>query len=394
MQGRAQRYRYSEAVSGEDLVNGLEVGDTSAVAVARSSGGDTLGLGARVERTARVTGLGADVGLSETSDTALSVVDSRAQGADGTAEDTSGGTGTADAGASGGGGASRDGNGATTVVVYDTLVGVSAGGTDEGVVVSGEGRTTEGSSAGTTGGGCSGAGSTAVTSGDETGGDRETDRASAATVDEVCVTTTDGGKDGWQGLNSLDLVLTLDKTGLLGEVSSLGTAAGKRLEHKLVRGDIDVVGGDAAGSLLRSLAKGGDVHLVESFLGVLELLKGSVNDERLCASGGDIRGQGLVGNGDTEVTVNEPSTSERGAGSSAELLDDIGGLELTSNTGVGLSSVKSKVALHGSQDLGVEGVGSGGRGAIYNGQEDCESSEEAVDLHDGGIENETEEARL
>jgi len=61
---------------------------------------------------------------------------------------------------------------------------------------------------------------------------------------------------------------------------------------------------------------------------------------------------------------------------------------------MGLSSVKSKVALHGSQDLGVEAVGGGSRGAIDDGQEDCKSSEEAVDLHDCGTEDETEEARL
>jgi len=224
----------SEAVGGENLVDGLEVGDTSAVAVARSTGSDTLGLGARVPRTARVTGLGADIGLSETSDTSLGVVNGCAKGADGAAEDSGGGAGTADATASGGGGAARDGDGATAVVVDDTLVGVAAGAANEGVVVSGEGRTAEGSDDSTTGSRGRSAGSTAVASGDETSGDRETDGASAATVNEVGVTTADGSEDGWEGLNSLDLVLTLDETGLLGEVSSLGAAAEKRLKHKLV----------------------------------------------------------------------------------------------------------------------------------------------------------------
>jgi hypothetical protein len=99
----------SKAVGRQNLVHGLEVSYSAALAVARASGRDTLGLSARVERTARVTGLGAHVGLGESSDTALRVVDGCAQGADSTAVDTSGGAGAADAGSGGGGGAAGHG---------------------------------------------------------------------------------------------------------------------------------------------------------------------------------------------------------------------------------------------------------------------------------------------
>ena len=83
----------SETVSGKNLVDGLEVSHTAALAVTRATGGDTLGLGTRVERTARVTGLGADIGLGEASDTALGVAHGRTNGADGVAVDTGGGAG-------------------------------------------------------------------------------------------------------------------------------------------------------------------------------------------------------------------------------------------------------------------------------------------------------------
>ena len=52
-------------------------------------------------RTAGVTGLGADIGLGEASNTALSVGDGSSQSANGTAVDTSGGAGAADVGSGG-----------------------------------------------------------------------------------------------------------------------------------------------------------------------------------------------------------------------------------------------------------------------------------------------------
>lgn len=56
-------------------------------------------------RTAGVTGLGADIGLGESSNTALSVGDGSSQSANGTAVDTSGGAGAADTGSSSASGA-------------------------------------------------------------------------------------------------------------------------------------------------------------------------------------------------------------------------------------------------------------------------------------------------
>ena len=95
----------SKTVGRQNLINGLEVGCSTTATVAGASGGDTLSLGARVEGAARVTGLSADTGLSEASDTSLRVRDGRAQGADGAAEDTGGGAGTTDTCSSGDGGA-------------------------------------------------------------------------------------------------------------------------------------------------------------------------------------------------------------------------------------------------------------------------------------------------
>lgn len=94
-----------KTVGRENLVDGLEVGDATAVAVARASRSNTLGLSAGVERAARVAGLSAHTGLGETSHTSFSVIDGCAEGADSAAEDASGGAGAADAGSSGRGGA-------------------------------------------------------------------------------------------------------------------------------------------------------------------------------------------------------------------------------------------------------------------------------------------------
>ena len=124
----------SEAVGRQNLVNGLEVGCATTVTVAGASGSDSLGLGARVEGTARVTGFGADTGLGEASDTSFSVGDGRAQGADGAAEDTSGGAGAADACSRGGSGAARYGKCTTAVVVDSACEGISTATADVAVV--------------------------------------------------------------------------------------------------------------------------------------------------------------------------------------------------------------------------------------------------------------------
>jgi hypothetical protein len=370
----------SETVSGQNLVDGLEVSHTAALAVTRATGGDTLGLGARVERTARVTGLGADVGLGEASDTALCVGHRRANGADGVAVDTSGGAGAADAGADGGGGAAGDGDGSTAVVVDAALEGVAGATADVAVVVAGERGSREGSDGSTSRGGGSRAGGTAVAGRDEASGDRETDRAASRVVDVVSVTTADGGEGGGQSINDLDLELGLLEAGALGQVSSLSGAVLEGLKDELVGGNVDPVGGDSSGSTLFALAKGGiEVHRVKLLLGILELRDRSVNLDCLGASSSDLRGQGVVSDGDVKVAIDEPSTGKARLG--LELVNDLGGLELAGNTNVSLLGIKSQVALHGSQDRRVEAVGSGGRGAIDDGQEGRDGSEECGDLH-------------
>ena len=369
-----------KTVSGQNLVDGLEVSDTAAVAVTRATGGDTLGLGTRVERTARVTGLGADVGLGEASDTALGVGHGRSNGADGVAVDTGGGAGAADAGADGGGGAAGDGDGSTAVVVDTALEGVAGATADVAVVVAGERRTREGSDGGTSRGGGGGAGGTAVTGGDKASGDGETDRAAGRVVDVISITTADGGEGGGQGINDLDLELGLLEAGALGQVGSLSGAVLEGLKDELVGGNVDPVGGDTSGSALLALAKGGiEVHSVKLLLGILKLGDRSVNLDCLGASSGDLRGQGIVSDGDVKVAIDEPSTGK--ARLSLELVDDLSGLELAGNTNVSLLGIKSQVALHGSQDRRVEAVGSGGRGAIDDRQEGRDGSEECGDLH-------------
>lgn len=325
----------SKTVSGQNLVDGLEVSYTAALAVTRATGGDTLGLGTRVERTARVTGLGADVGLGETSDTALGVGYRGANGTDGVAVDTSGGAGAADAGADGGGGAARDGDGSTAVVVDAALEGVAGATADVAVVVAGERGTREGSDGSTSRGGGSRAGGTAVAGRDEASGDGETDRAASRVVDVVSVTPADGGEGGGQSINDLDLELGLLEAGALGQVSSLSGAVLEGLKDELVGGNVDPVGSNSSGSALFALAKGSiEVHRVKLLLGILELGDRSVNLDCFGASSSDLRGQGLVSDGDVKVAIDEPSTGKARLG--LELIDDLGGLELAGNTNVSL----------------------------------------------------------
>jgi hypothetical protein len=68
------------------------------------------------------------------------------------------------------------------------------------------------------------------------------------------------------------------------------------------------------------------------------------------------------------------------------LFDDFGGLKLAGDTSMSLLSVQSQVALHGSQDGGVELLSGLSRGAIDDGQEDREGSEEFGELHGEGSE--------
>lgn len=123
-----------ETVGGQDLVNGLEVGNSTAGAVTRASRGDTLGLGARVPGTSRVTGLSADIGLSKTSNAALRVVDSGAESANSSAVDTGGGSRAANASSDGGSSAARNSDGTAGVVVDGARECVPAAATDVAVV--------------------------------------------------------------------------------------------------------------------------------------------------------------------------------------------------------------------------------------------------------------------
>lgn len=222
---------------------------------------------------------------------------------------------------------------------------------------------------------------------DETGGDGKPDRAASTAVDEIGVATTDSSEDGRHALDGLDLVVNLSEAGLLGHLSGLGFAAGNCLKHELVGSDVDVVGGDTACGLL-ALA-GGEFHGVDGSLGRLKLLDGSVDEHGSGTGISNGGSQSCVSDGNAELAVLEPSTTESGAGRALECLDDVGGSDLTGNTSVSLSGVESKIALHGSQNVGVKSVGGGSGSAIDDGQEDCQSSEERVELHIEGLERST-----
>lgn len=375
-----------ETVGRQDLVDGLEVGGAAGAAVPRASGGDTLGLATGVERTARVTGLGADVCLGEAGDTALGVVDGRAQGADGAAVDAGGGAGSADGSASRGGGAACDGDVGTTVRVDDALEGGAAYASDVAVVVSGEGGAREGAQGRAGAGGGGAACGTAVAGRDEAGGDGEADGAAGCPVDVVGVTSADGGHGGGHALDGADLELAGDEADLLGEGLGVGGAAGEGLEDELVGGNVDVVGSNARGvGVLRGGQGGGlvDVDAVEGSLGLLEL-GGAVGDDDGGGTGsGDVSGQGLVSDGDVEglAVLRCPGTGEGAAGRGLEGLDGLGGGDVAGNTGVSLLAVQSQVALHGGHDLRVQVLRGLGGGTVGDGQNGREEGDELGQLH-------------
>lgn len=372
----------SEAVAGQDGVEGLEVSGAASPAVTRASGGDTLGLGAGVVGTARVTGLGANASLGEASDTTLSVVDGGTEGADGTTVDTGGGTGAADAGSNGGNSASGDGKVTLAVAVNGSGEGVSAGSADVGHVAAGEDGAGEGSKGGTAGGGSRSTSTTAVASSDEAGGDREANGASGASVDEVGVATTDGDEGLRHLLNGANLKLALGETDLSGQSLGMGGAVSKRLQDELVGLDVDVVGSDAGcGAGLETL----NVQVVKSQLSLLKLREAVGQDSGDGASSGHLLGQGLVSDTDVDglAVIGHPSTGEGVTDGAAKLLDDVGGLDLTGDTSSGLLGVQAQVALHGLENLGVEAFGSLSGCTVGNGQGDCQEGEEFGELHVG-----------
>lgn len=206
-----------EAVGRQNLVDGLEVSNTTASAVAGASRGDTLGLGTGVVWPARVTGLSADGGLGKTGDTSFGVGDRRTKSADSTAVDTAGGAGAADAGAGGRRGAARYGKVTRAVSVNVAVEGGSADSADVAHVgVAREDRGREGSQRGTAAGGSRATSGTAVAGRNETSCDRESDGATGSSVDDVGVATNDGGEGGGHRVNCAHLELRCGETDLGG----------------------------------------------------------------------------------------------------------------------------------------------------------------------------------
>lgn len=368
-----------KAVGREDGVHGLEVSSSASAAVARSTGGDTLSLGTRVERTARVTRLSADGGAGKATDGALSVVDSDAVLTDSTAVDTGGGARAADGSTDSSDSAARDGEGAASVVVDAALEGVAGAGADPGVVVAGEGGAGEGSERGTAGGGGGGTDTAAVAGGDETGGNGETDGAARAATDEVGITTADGGEGLGEVLNSVDLELGLSETNLSSQGLGLGSALGKGLKDNLVGLNIDVPGGNAGGRALDGGLLGEEG--VKSLLGLLELGE-AVGDNDGGGTGSlDLLDEGLISDGDADAlaVVSEPGAGESLASGALQGLDDIGRVELASDASVGLLRVEAEVALHGLEHVGVKAGGGG-----HKGRGGGNEAEELGELHCDG----------
>lgn len=392
----------SEAVGGQDLVHRLEVSGTTRPAVARATGGDTLGLGTRVERAARVAGLSAHVGASQTRDTALGVVDSHTEAANSAAVDASGGAGAADGGANSGRSGARDGQGAAIVVVDAALQGVSTARANPGHVgAAGEDGAGEGAEGRPASGGGRRARAAAVAGGDEAGGDGETNGAARAAADEVGITTTDGSEGGGHLLDGADLELRVDEADLASETLGLGGAALKRLEDDLVGDDVDVPSGDTGAGL--SGAQGaegcrGGVEAVELGLGLLELGEGVSHDGRRGARSRDSVDKRLVGDGNVDgvAIISNPGTGESRAGSGLEAVDHLDGGDLASNAGGGLRFVQPQVAPHGLEDLRMQAAGDLGGGTVGQGEDSGQEAEEGGDLHDGcGLEGDgkQEEAR-
>lgn len=376
-----------KTVGGQDFVDGLEVSGTTSVAVAATTGSDTLSLATGVERAARVTGLGADTGPGEASDTSLRVVDSRAGALDGAARDTSGGTGAADAGTDGGDSAAGDAQGALAVAVDGAAEGVSAGSADVGHVgAAREDGAGESSERGAGGGGGASTGAATMACGDEPGGDGEADGAPGRAADEVRNAALDGGEGGRHFLDGLDLELGLGETDLRGEFLGTSGAAGDCLEDDLVGSDIDVPRGDTL-SWGRRDPLGGvglvDDQLVKLGLGLLKAGSAVGHDGWGGASSGDLGGQGLVSDTDVDgvAVVSDPSTGERGAGGGAQVLDNVDGGKFPGNTSSCLAGVESQVALHGSQELRVEVGRRSSRSGVDEGQEGCQKPDVLGDTH-------------
>lgn len=335
-----------EAVGGQNLVDGLEVGRAAGGAVAGTSRGDTLGLATGVERSTRVTGLGADVRLGEAGDTTLAVVDGRAQGADSATVDTGGGAGTADAGADGRCGAASDGDVGAAVCVDDAREGGSADGADVAHVgAAWEDGAGEGSERRTAAGGSRAACGATVASRDEASGDREADGATGTSVDQVGIAAADGGEGGGHGLNGLHLELALSETDLGGEGLGVGGAAGQSLQDELVGGDVDVVSRDAGcvGGVRGSEGAGLlDVHGVKSLLSLLKLGEAVGNDSRGGTSSGDLIGEGSVSDGNVDGAIlGDPSTTESGTRRGGQSLDDLAVGDVPGDTSGGLLSIKA-----------------------------------------------------
>lgn len=368
-----------KAVCREDGVQGLEVSSTTSTAVARATGGNTLSLGTRVERTTRVTRLSADGGTSKAADSALGVVDSNAILTDSTTVDTSGRTGAADGSTNSSNTAARDGEGAASIVVNAALESVARAGADPSVVGAGKGGAGKGSERSTTGGGGRGTSTATVASGDETGGDGKTNGAARAATDEVGVTTADSGEGLREVLNRVDLELGLSETNLSSQGLSLGGAVSKGLKDNLVGLNIDVPGGNAGGRALNGGLLGEEG--VKSLLGLLELGEAVGDNDRGGTGSLDLLGKGLISDGDANAlaVVSEPGAGKSLASGALQGLDDIGRVELASDAGVGLLGVKAEVALHGLEHVGVKAGGGG-----HKGRGDGNEAEELGELHCDG----------
>lgn len=331
--------------------------------------------------------------MGEAGDTSFGVVDRRAQRANCAAEDTGGGAGTADAGSDAGRGAARHRQVTRAIAVDGATEGGSTDSADVAHVgAAREDRTREGAQRRTAGGGDRRTRGTTVASRNEARRDREADRAPEALVDDVGTAALDRGEGGRHRLNCFHLELGRGEPDLRGQRLGMGGAAGESLNDELVGGDIDVVRcnarlGRARGEGLRL----GDIHVVKRQLGLFKLGEAVGHDYRRGASSGYLGGQGFVSDTDIErgAVLGDPSAGERVARRAAQLLDDLGGLEVPGDTSSGLLGVQPQVALHGVQDLRVE-AGRGLRGCtVGKGQDDCQEGEESSELHDWRSEDKT-----
>ncbi|VUC27440.1 unnamed protein product [Clonostachys rosea] len=344
----------------------------------RTTSRDTLSLGTGVVGTAGVTGLGADTGLGETGDTTLGVADGDAKSANGTAVDTSGRAGAADAGSNGRGGATRHGEATAAVVVDVAPEGGSADSADVAHVgATREDGTREGSQGLTTGGGGRSADAAAVTSGNKASGDGKANRATSASVDVVSVTALDRGESCRERVNDADFKLRLGESNLCGQLGGMGGA------DELVGHNVHVVRGNAR--LGRGVVNAGlfNVQVVKRQLGLFKLGEAVGQDDRNGTSRSNLRSQGFVSDTDVDgvSVVGDPSTGELRTNGVAQLVNDIGSLDLPGDTSSGLLGIHAQVPLHGSQDLRVQPCHSLGRSTVGKGQDNCQDGKEPSELH-------------